>query len=346
MKQANIAKKIVTFGELMLRLAPPQYERIRHTRGFDICYAGGEANVAASLANYGMDAFFVSKIPTNDVGEGAIHALRAAGIQTAYVSRGGERLGIYFVEHGASVRPSKVIYDRAHSAIAQASSSDFRFEAILSQADWLHVTGITPALSPQCARLTEIALKTAKDMGITTSFDLNYRKKLWTPEQAQSTCLPLMEYVDVCIGNEEDTEKMLGVKIKDTDVQGGTLNIEGYTQACQALQQKFSFSYIATTLRESISASDNGWSALLYDGTQFYHSNKYHLHLVDRVGGGDAFSGGLIYALLTGKESQEAVDFAVAASALQQTIHGDFNQVSIAEIETLVSTGGSGRIVR
>lgn len=330
----------------MLRLSPPAHERMAFTRSFESCYAGGEANVAVSLANYGLEASFVSKIPAHEIGDAALRVLREARVNTDYIVRGGQRLGVYYLEHGASVRASKVLYDRAYSAIAQATEDDFDFQKIFKDAQWFHVSGISPALSKSCAQLTEIALKTAKSMGLTTSFDLNYRKKLWSPEQAQNVCVPLMQYVDVCIGNEEDAEKVLGFTPEGTNVVSGTLDIEGYKKTFETLQEKFSFTYIATTLRESISASDNGWSALLYDGSSFYQSRKYKLHIVDRVGGGDSFSAGLIYALITKQNKQEIVDFAVAASALKHTIHGDFNQVSRAEVEALAAGDASGRVVR
>lgn len=341
-----MAKKIVTFGEIMLRLCPPLYERIVHARSFEATYAGGEANVAVSLTNYGMDAYFVSKLPSNFVGDATIRELQAMGVHADYVTRGGTRLGIYFVEKGASVRASKVVYDRAHSAIAEATEKDFDFERILKGKHWFHVSGITPALSPSCAKLTERALKTAKKLGLTVSFDLNYRKKLWTLQEAQKVCVPLMKYVDVCIGNEEDAEMVLGFKPKGVDVSGAKLNVDGYKTIFEQMREKFGFKYIATTLRESYSASDNGWSALLYDGRGFYQSKKYELRIVDRVGGGDSFSGGMIYGLLTYKNLQKALDFAVAASALKHTIEGDFNQVSVDEVLALAGGDGSGRVER
>ncbi len=339
-------KQVITFGEIMLRLSPPAYQRMAFTRNFEACYAGGEANVAVSLANYGLKAAFVSKVPKHEIGDAVLRVLKEAGVETSHLVRGGARLGVYYLEHGASVRASKVVYDRAGSAIAEANENDFDFETIFKGAQWFHVSGISPALSKNCAALTERALKTAKAMGLITSFDLNYRKKLWSPEQAQSVCVPLMEYVDVCIGNEEDAEKVLGFKTEGSDVTAGALDVEGYKKTFKALQEKFSFTHVATTLRESISASDNGWSALLYDGSEFYQSKKYKLHIVDRVGGGDSFSAGLIYALLTKQNKQEVIDFAVAASALKHTIHGDFNQVSLEEVENLAAGDASGRVVR
>ena len=342
----NSQKKIVTFGEIMVRLSPPAYQRIAFTRNFEVCYAGGEANVAVSLANYGMKSYFVSKIPTHEVGSAVIRTLQEMKVSTDYIIRGGDRLGVYYLEHGASIRPSKVIYDRTHSSISEATESEFNFETIFEGATWFHVSGISPALSESCAKLSTKALQCAKKMGITTSFDLNYRKKLWTPEEAQKTCIPLMEYVDVCIGNEEDAEKVLGFVSTGSDIQKGNLNIDGYKTMFEKLKTHFGFQYVATTLRESISASDNGWSALLYNGQQFFQSKKYNLHIVDRVGAGDSFSAGLIYALIVKKDLQHAINFAVAASALKHSIHGDFNQVSIEEVEKLATGDGSGRVER
>ncbi len=330
----------------MLRLSPPPYQKTYFTRTFDACYGGGEANVAVSLSQFGLDTAFVTKVPYNAIGDAAIRVLQEMNVHTRFIARGGTRLGIYYLEHGASIRPSQVLYDRSHSAIAEASEKDFNFPTILKGAHWFHVSGITPALSPACAQLTKKILIAAKKSGLTTSFDLNYRKKLWTPQQAQAICIPLMRYVDVCIGNEEDAEMVLGITPEKTDVHKGKLNIEGYYTVCRYLQKKFKFKYMATTLRQSISASDNNWSAILYDGKQFFQSKEYSLHIVDRIGGGDAFSAGLIYAMLVQYPLQKVVDFAVAASALKHTIQGDFNQISIAEVQTLIKSGGRGRIIR
>jgi 2-dehydro-3-deoxygluconokinase len=341
-----MAKKVVTMGEIMLRLSSPGFLRFNQSNSFDVVYGGGEANVAVSLANYGLEAYFVSKLPKHEIGQCAIEALRKQNVKTDFVARGGDRLGIYFLETGASMRPSKVVYDRANSAISEAEISDFDFDAIFKDAEWFHFTGITPALGPKAAALTEAALKAAKQHGVTVSVDLNFRKKLWTPEQAQKVMTPLMQYVDVCIGNEEDAEKVLGFKPGDTNVEKGELELAGYMDMFRRMQEKFNFKYVATSLRESYSASDNGWSALIYDGNEFYHSKKYEVRIVDRVGGGDSFASGLIYGLISGKDYKAALEFGVAASALKHTIFGDFNLVTVEEVEALVGGDASGRVQR
>ena len=341
-----MAKKVVTMGEIMLRLSSPGFLRFNQSNSFDVVYGGGEANVAVSLANYGLEAYFVSKLPKHEIGQCAIEALRKQNVKTDFVARGGDRVGIYFLETGASMRPSKVVYDRANSAISEAEISDFDFDAIFKDAEWFHFTGITPALGPKAAALTEAALKAAKQHGVTVSVDLNFRKKLWTPEQAQKVMTPLMQYVDVCIGNEEDAEKVLGFKPGDTNVEKGELELAGYMDMFRRMQEKFNFQYVATSLRESYSASDNGWSALIYDGNEFYHSKKYEVRIVDRVGGGDSFASGLIYGLISGKDYKAALEFGVAASALKHTIFGDFNLVTVEEVEALVGGDASGRVQR
>lgn len=338
--------KIVTLGEIMLRLSTPGQTRFIQTDTFDIVFGGGEANVAASLAQFGHDAYFVSKLPKHEIGQAAVNQLTRYHVKDDYIVRGGDRIGIYYLETGASMRPSKVIYDRAGSAIACALKDEFNFEAIFKDTDWFHFSGITPALSQQAADLTLAALKEAKKQGVTVSVDLNYRKKLWTPEQAQQVMKPLMAYVDVCIGNEEDAELVLGFKPKHVDISSGHLDIESYKTIFKEMKDEFGFKMIATTLRESYSATKNGWSALLYDGTSFYQSKKYMIEpIIDRVGGGDSFSAGLIHGLL--KESkQEAIEFAVAASALKHTIPGDFNLVSEQEVKALAQGDQSGRVQR
>lgn len=341
-----MSKKVITMGEIMLRLSTPGYKRFVQSESFDVTYGGGEANVAVSLANYGLDAHFVTKLPNNPIGQSAINHLRRFGVDTDYIARGGERVGIYYLEAGASMRPSKVVYDRANSAIAEASISDFDFDSIFEGAKWFHFSGITPAISKESRLLTEAALKAAKKHGVTVSVDLNYRKKLWTEEEAKETMTKLMEYVDVCIGNEEDAEKTLGFKPGETDVTKGELELDGYKSIFKQMKEKFGFKYIASTLRESYSASDNGWSALIYDGEEFHHSKKYDVRIVDRVGGGDSFAAGLIYSLVTGKEFKDSVEFAVAASAMKHTISGDFNLVTVDEVETLVGGDASGRVQR
>lgn len=338
--------KVVTMGEIMLRLSTLGNQRIIQSDSFDVCYGGGEANVAVSLANYGHDTSFVTKVPSNLIGDSAIAALRKFNVNCDYVARGGERLGIYFLETGASMRASTVTYDRAHSSIAEADPEDFDFDAIFKDADWFHFTGITPAISDKAAKLTEEALKAAKRHNLTVSVDLNYRKKLWTPEKAQAVMTDLMQYVDVCIGNEEDADKVLGFKPGNTDVTSGELELSGYKEIFKQMIDKFGFKYVASSLRESYSASDNGWSACIYDGNEFYHSTKYDIRIVDRVGGGDSFASGLICGLLDKKPMKDALEFGVAASALKHTIPGDFNMVSREEVDALVGGDASGRVQR
>lgn len=333
-------------GEIMLRLSTPRFERFVQADSFDVVYGGGEANVAVSLANYGYDAYFVTKLPKHEIGQAAVNHLRRYGVNDDYIVRGGDRVGIYYLETGASMRPSKVIYDRAHSAIAEADFSEFDFDKIFEGASWFHFSGITPALGENAAILTEEALKAAKRHGVTTSVDLNYRKNLWTPEEAQKVMTNLMQYVDVCIGNEEDAHLTLGFKPGETDVTTGELELAGYESIFKQMVDKFNFKYVISSLRESYSASDNGWSACAYDGKEFYHSRKYDIRIVDRVGGGDSFASGVIYGLLEGKNFKDALEFGVAASALKHTIHGDFNMVTVAEVENLLKGDASGRVQR
>ena len=338
--------KIITLGEIMLRLSTPGNTRFVQSDMFDIVYGGGEANVAVSCANYGHDAYFVTKLPQHEIGQAAVNTLRKYGVRTDYITRGGDRVGIYYLETGAAMRPSKVIYDRAHSAIAEASPSDFDFDAIMEGADWFHWSGITPAISDRAAALVKLACEAAVRHGVTVSVDLNFRKKLWTKEKAQATMRPLMEYVDVCIGNEEDADLCLGFK-PEADVTGGKTDAEGYKGIFQAMADKFGFKYVASTLRESYSATHNGWKALIYDGKDFYASRHYDIDpIVDRVGGGDSFAGGLIHGLLTKPTPGEALEFAVAASALKHTVNGDFNLVSAEEVEALAGGDASGRVQR
>ena len=339
-------KKIVTFGEIMLRLSTAGNSRFVQSDSFDVVYGGGEANVAVSLAAYGHDAYFVTKLPAHEIGQSAVNALRRYGVKCDYIARGGERVGIYFLETGASMRPSKVIYDRAHSAISEAEPSDFDFDAIMEGAAWFHWSGITPAISDKAAELTRLACEAAKRHGVKVSVDLNFRKKLWTAEKAQSVMRPLMKYVDVCIGNEEDAELCLGYK-PDADVEGGRTDAEGYKAIFTAMAEEFGFEYVVSTLRESFSASHNGWKAMIYNGKEFYESRRYDINpIIDRVGGGDAFSGGVIHGLLTKATQGEALEFAVAASALKHTIPGDFNMVSVAEVEAVCGGDASGRVQR
>lgn len=339
-------KKVVTFGEIMLRLSPPGYTRFVQASSFDAVYGGGEANVAVSLANFGLESYFVSKVPAHEIGQCAVNELRRYGVHTDYMLRGGDRLGIYFCENGASQRPSKVIYDRASSSISQVELGEFDWERIFEGADWFHFTGITPALSDKAAAVTLEALKAAKVKNVKVSADLNYRKKLWTPEKANRVMSGLMEYVDVVIANEEDAEKVFGIKAGESDVTKGELHEEGYKSVARQLVERFGFEMVALALRESLSASDNNWSGLLYDGREFYPSKKYSIHIVDRVGGGDSFGAGLIYALLTGMSPSEAIEFAAAASCLKHTIHGDANHVSKDEVVLLMKGDASGRVQR
>ncbi len=338
--------KIVTLGEIMLRLSPEGNSRFVQVDSFDVIWGGGEANVAVSCANYGHNAYFVSKLPKHERGQAAVNALRRYGVNTDFIARGGDRVGIYYCETGASMRPSKVIYDRAHSAIAEAKPEDFDFDAIMEGADWFHWSGITPAISDAAAELTRLACEAAKRHGVTVSVDLNFRKKLWTTEKAQQVMRPLMKYVDVCIGNEEDAELCLGFK-PDADVEAGETSAEGYRGIFRAMAEEFGFKYVVSTLRESFSATHNGWKAMIYNGTDFYESRRYDINpIVDRVGGGDSFSGGLIHGLLTMSTQGEALEFAVAASALKHTVPGDFNLVSIAEVEALAGGNANGRVQR
>jgi len=338
--------KFVTFGEIMLRLAPIGYERFLQSKEFGVVYGGGEANVAVSLANYGKDTYFVTKLPKHDIGQAAVNELRKFGVDTTYITRGGDRVGIYFCEKGASQRPSKVIYDRANSSIAQAKKEDFNWKAIFEDAEWFHFTGITPALSDDCAEICMEAVKAAKEAGVMISVDLNYRKKLWSTEKAGKVMGELVKYCDVVIANEEDAEKVFGIKADSTDITTGMLNDEGYKKVAKELVDRFKLKYVAITLRESYSASDNGWSAMLYDGKNYYNSRKYDVHIVDRVGGGDSFGAGLIYGLTSKMDAQAALEFAVAASCLKHTVEGDFNMMSLEEVETLTKGDASGRVQR
>lgn len=339
-------KKVVTLGEIMMRLSTPGHERFVQSDSFDVTYGGGEANVAVALSNYGLNGVFVTKVPDNALGQAAINHIRRYGVDTQFIVRGGARLGIYFLETGASMRASQVIYDRAGASVAEMDINEFDFDKILEGASWFHTTGITPALSDKAAALTEAALKAAKAKGITTSIDLNYRKKLWSKEKAREVMTRLCKYVDVCIGNEEDADTTLGFKAKGTDVTKGELNLDGYKDVFHQMKEKFGFKYIASTLRESHSASDNGWSALVYDGSEFYHTKSYEVRIVDRVGSGDSFASGFIYGLVTGMPMADAAEFGVAASALKHTIPGDLNHATLGDVKELMKGDGSGRVQR
>lgn len=338
--------RIVTFGEIMLRLAPEGYYRFVQADTFGATYGGGEANVAVSLANYGLDAAFATKLPKHEIGQAAVNSLRKFGVDTSTITRGGSRVGIYFLEKGASQRPSKVVYDRAGSAIATAGREDFDWNAILEGASWFHFTGITPALGDNVAEICLDACKAAKEKGITVSCDLNYRKNLWTKEKAGQVMAGLMKYVDVCIANEEDAADVFGIHAANTDVTTGKVNHEGYKEVAETLAKRFGLQKVGITLRESLSANDNNWAAMLYDGSGYYFSKKYPVHIVDRVGGGDSFGAGLIYATLNQMAPQEAIEFAVAASCLKHSIEGDFNMVSVDEVKKLAGGDASGRVQR
>ena len=339
-------KKVVTFGELMLRLAPENYLRFVQSKKFQATFGGAEANVAVSLANYGLDAHFVTKLPTHEIGQMAVNSLREFGVNTSDIVRGGERVGIYYCEKGASQRPSKVIYDRAYAAIAMAKPEDFDWDKIFDGAQWFHFTGITPALSDSMAEITLIACKEAKKRGITISCDLNFRKKLWSKEKAGKVMGELCGYIDYCIANEEDAKDVFGIEADNTDIYSGKLDREGYISVAEKLTNRFNFKGVAITLRESLSANDNNWSAMLYTGGKAYFSKKYAMHIVDRVGGGDSFGGGLIYSLLSDFDSQKAIEFAVAASCLKHSIEGDYNMVSVDEVVKLAEGDASGRVQR
>ena len=338
--------RVITFGEIMLRLAPEGYYRFVQAKSYGATYGGGEANVAVSLANFGLDAAFVTKLPKHEIGQAGVNSLRQFGVDTSLITRGGDRVGIYFLEKGASQRASKVIYDRAGAAIGQATNADFDWNKIFEGADWFHFTGITPALGDNVAAICLEACKAAKERGITVSCDLNYRKNLWSKQKAGEVMATLMPYVDVCIANEEDASDVFGIKADHTDVTSGKLNHDGYKDVAKKLVERFDFKKVAITLRGSISANDNNWAAMLYDGQDFYFSKNYLVHIVDRVGGGDSFGAGLIYACINDYQPQAAIEFAVAASCLKHTIEGDFNQVSVGEVQNLAGGDGSGRVQR
>lgn len=340
-------KKVVTFGEIMLRLSTPLHRRFVQSSVFEAMYSGGEANVAVSLAGFGLEAAYVTKIPDNPIGHAAVNYLRQFGVITDYISRGGARLGIYFLESGAVQRPSKVVYDRAGSSISSAKEEDFDWEEIFTGAEWFHWTGITPAISDNAAACVKNACETAKAKGLTISCDLNYRKKLWTKQKANTVMSALIPFVDVCICNEEDASDVFGIAAPESDVNRGAVDLSGYEYVARKLHEQCKLKKVAITLRQSYSASHNGWQALLLDGENCHFSTKYNiLPIVDRVGGGDSFGSGLIYSLITGKKPEEAIEFAAAASALKHTIHGDFNLVSVEEVDKLAQGNASGRVER
>ncbi|MCB0730243.1 MAG: sugar kinase [Ignavibacteriae bacterium] len=344
-----MSRKVVTFGEIMLRLSTPGFTRFVQAQNFDVTYGGGEANVAVALSNYGLESYFVSKLPKHEIGQSAVNHLRRFGVHTDYIARAGERVGIYFLETGASQRASKVVYDRSNSAVTDVNLDDFNWDEIFDGAEWFHWTGITPALGKKAQAVLKKALEVAKQKGVKVSCDLNFRKKLWTTSEAQSVMKPLMEYVDVCIANEEDAEKSLGEKAGETDVEKAEIDEEGYFKLAKHLKEKYNLEAVAITLRESFSASRNGWSAMLLDDkdcSEPYRSKKYDIQIVDRVGGGDSFASGLIFGLLNYNDTKKGLEFAVGASCLKQTIPGDFNLVSVDEVEKLIGGDGSGRVER
>ena len=340
-------RKVIAFGELLMRLEPKGYERFVQANEFCVRYTGAEANAAVSLVNFGMEGYVVSKVPDNEIGQACLNYLNRFGLNTQYVARGGERLGLFYLETGAAQRASKVIYDRAHSAIRESTLAEFDWEAICADKDWFHFSGTAPALGEKVQHVLETGLKAAKKHGISVSCDLNYRAKLWSPSEANRVMSGLMPYVDVLIGNEEDAEKVFGIRAEGSDVTRAKLVEDSYKQVAEQLQLKFGFKYVATTLRESMSASANGWGGLLYDGHQHYLSRRYLISpIVDRVGGGDSFTGGLIYGLLSGFDPLRCVEFAAAASCLKHSIPGDFNLVSAKDVETLLAGDASGRVQR
>jgi 2-dehydro-3-deoxygluconokinase len=339
--------KVITFGEIMIRLSPPDHKRIFQTDSFEVAYGGAEANVAAVLAQLGCDSYFVTALPDNSLGKAAESHLKHFGVGTDYITKKENgRLGVYFLEKGVSQRPSNVIYDRKYSAISLSEKEDFNWKEIFNNADWFHFTGITPALSDNVAEITYEAAKKAKEKGLKVSCDLNYRGKLWSQEKAKEVMTPLMEFVDVVIGNEEDAEKIFGIRATDSSVEKGELRKEDYEIMTQKLVSEFDLDLAAITLRESYSASVNGWSAIIHNGERMFESKKYEIHVVDRVGGGDSFAGGLIFSQIINKSLQDTLEFAVACSTLKHTIHGDFNVITPDEVENLIKSSGSGRIQR
>jgi 2-dehydro-3-deoxygluconokinase len=337
--------KVVTFGELMLRLTPPNYERLSQSRTFNIYYGGAEANVAATLAQLGINACFTTKLPNNDIGKGAVNYCSSFGINTNYIVYGGERLGIYFCEDGISQRSSSIIYDRKNSSIATVKEDDFNWDNILNDALLFHYTGITAGLSDNVRSILLIALKKAKEKNIFVSCDLNYRARLWSKEEANKVMTEYMKYTDILIANEEDAEKVFNIS-SGSDVESGSVNIEGYKKVAEELFDRYQLKLVASHLRESRSATDNGWQVILYDGKTFAISKKYNIHVLDRVGAGDAFVAGLIYSYLDNKNLQEIAEFAAASGCLKHSVHGDFNIVNIAEIENLAKGSGAGRVKR
>lgn len=339
-------KKVVTFGEIMLRLAPEGYYRFVQADKYTAVYGGAEANVSVSLANFGINSVFVTKLPNHEIGQAAVNMLRRYGVDTSYIVRGGSRIGIYYMEKGFNKRPSKVIYDRAGSSIAEAASDDFDWEKIFEGADWFHFTGITPALGDNLASICLDACKTAKRKNVTVSCDLNYRQKLWSIEKAGKVMSELCQYVDVLITNEQQARDLFGIKYDYSDVSSEEINKEACIDLARQLTKRFNFSKTAITVRRTLSANENAWSAMLYDGICGYFGNRYMIQIVDRVGGGDAFATGLIYSLLNNYDPQEAINFATAAGCLKHSIEGDFNLVSVDEVKLLASGDTVGNVQR
>lgn len=339
--------KVLSFGEILLRLSAPGYTKLFQKDSFDATFCGGEANVAVSLANYGVESQFLSVVPDNEIGKASLSSLRYFGVDISKCLYGKGRMGLYYLERGASQRASKVIYDRAYSAIALSKPSEFDWDALLDGVTWFHWTGINPALSDDLIIICEQACKKAKEKNITISCDLNYRKNLWSSEKAQMVMTNLVKYVDICVANEEDADKVLGIKAPNNNVDFGKLNKAGYEFVAREICEKFGCKKVAFTLRESISASRNGWSGMIYDiknGAVF--SSHYDMDIIDRVGGGDSFTGALIYSLLEGKTDKESIEFAIAASCLKHSIEGDYNRITVADVESLINNGGSGRVQR
>jgi 2-dehydro-3-deoxygluconokinase len=346
-KQVACDKKVVLFGELMMRLSTKRHERIVQAREFDVSYSGAEANLGVALQAMGVDSYVVSSVPTNAAGDACLCYLRQFGMNLDNVKRNGFRLGIYYVETGAAQRPSTFLYNRKGSSITELRPGDYDWQRIFDGKHWFHFTGITPALADSVADVAKEACAAAKETGLTVSCDLNFRRKLWSREKARAVMTDLMQYVDVLFTNEEEAETVFGVKARETDCKAGKLNALGYEDVAAQLYEKFKLKYVSISLRGSISATANDWSGMLYDGSRCYISRKYHIdYIVDRVGGGDAYSSGIIYGLLTGQDLQESVDFAAAASCLKHSIHGDFNLVSFDEILALMGGDASGRIQR
>ncbi len=340
------APKVVTFGELMVRLSPPPGVRLQQARNLDLCFGGAEANVTVSLARFGLEAAFVTALPENDLGANALDVLRQNGVDTRFIIRKGKRIGVYYLEHGSGPRPSKVIYDRAHSAFSEVRPSDLDWERILENSHWFHWTGITPALSDSAAASLRKGLEIARKKGITVSADLNFRRKLWSEEKAREVMTGLMAYVDILFANEEDPIRVFGLRPRKTDVTAGKLDIEGYREIAKELVKRFGFKKVAISLRQSISASENIWSACLFNGKNFYKSPKHRVWIVDRVGTGDAFAAGVIFSLLKGRTDQQALRFGVAAACLKHSIYGDFNLASEEEVERVAAGVTSGRVLR